>query len=191
MLLLVGNVSNVYICLLSISGTDMNTFFSSARGVDMRTARLAGYAAKLRKCMDTVPGLEFILQLNSETRSLFSLLSSDPPPNMSVLFDESCGQGVEISAVLPAQPVDIPCGYAGGIGPDNISRVLESIADQSNDCSGGGRPVWVDMESSLRVARSDRLVLDQDVFSIDKCFACIRMGVLFGLPVSRFTILTI
>jgi hypothetical protein len=161
----------------------------SVNGVDMDEERFADYAAKLKTCMKAVPGMEFIFQLNSETQPLYELLSASPPANMSVLFDASCGKGIELT-VLPPQPAEMPCGYAGGIGPDNISSILEAVIDQSENISGS-KPVWIDMESSLRVARSDRLVLDQDVFSVDKCFACIKMGVFFGLPVSRFTILTI
>jgi phosphoribosylanthranilate isomerase len=163
--------------------------YYEVNGVDMREERFSEYATNLKAVMESVPEVEFIIQLNSETRKLFDLIACDPPSNMSVLFDSSCGQGIEIT-VLPAQPADIPCGYAGGIGPENISLVLEMVMDQS-EYIRGSKPVWIDMESSLRVAQSDRMVLDQDVFSIDKCFACIKMGVFFGLPVSRFTILTI
>jgi len=162
---------------------------TAVNGVDMSKERFTEYASNLKTVMETVPEVEFIFQLNSETQALYDLVSSDPPHNMSVLFDSSCGQGIELT-VLPAQPADVPCGYAGGIGPDNIATVLESVMDQREHITGS-KPVWIDMESSLRVARSDRMVLDQDVFSIDKCFACIKMGVFFGLPVSRFTVLTI
>lgn len=162
----------------------------AVNGVDMFEGRFQEYATNLKTCMEAVPDLEFIFQLNSETQQLFDMLTAeDPPANLSVLFDSSCGQGVE-RTVLPPQPADIPCGYAGGIGPDNIASMLELVMDQIEHITGS-KPVWIDMESSLRVARSDRMVLDQDVFSVDKCFACIKMGVFFGLPVSRFTILTI
>lgn len=163
---------------------------TAVNGVDMNEERFPEYAANLKTCMKEVADIEFIFQLNSETQPLLDMLSAEEPPsNLSVLFDSSCGKGIELT-VLPAQPADIPCGYAGGIGPDNIAFILESLADQSEHVTGS-KPVWIDMESSLRVARSDRMVLDQDVFSVDKCFACIKMGVFFGLPVSRFTILTI
>ena len=162
---------------------------NQVNGVDMREERFAEYAAHLRSTMEAVPSIEFIFQLNTETQPVFDIISVSPPVNMSVLYDASCGKGIEIT-VLPPQPKDIPCGYAGGIGPDNIASILESVIDQTENITGS-KPVWIDMESSLRVARSDRLVLDQDVFSIDKCFACVKMGVFFGLPVSRFTFLTI
>ena len=160
-----------------------------ANGVDLNEARFSEYVENLRKVMESVSAIEFIFQLNSETQALFDLISSDAPSNMSVLFDSSCGKGIELT-VLPPQLPDIPCGYAGGIGPENIASILEAVMDQA-DYVTGSRPVWIDMESSLRVAISDRFVLDQDKFSIDKCFSCIKMGVFFGLPVSRFTVLTI
>jgi len=43
------------------------------------------------------------------------------------------------------QPLPIPCGYAGGLGPDNIQQELGRIA-----AVAGARPIWVDMEGKLR-----------------------------------------
>lgn len=183
--MLVSCVLQLVTCIFFVSVN----FINVVNGVDMSEDRFAEYATMLKSVMEAVPGIEFIFQLNTETQPMFDIISVNPPANMSVLYDASCGKGIEMT-VLPPQIKDIPCGYAGGIGPDNIAFILESVIDQSENITGS-KPVWIDMESSLRVARSDRLVLDQDVFSIDKCFACVKMGVFFGLPVSRFSILTI
>ena len=85
----------------------------------------------------------------------------------------------------PSNPA-IPCGYAGGIGPSNTTAVLTAITHATN-----GTPVWIDMESSLRSKITDNVHIDRDVFSVDKCFDCIQIGISFGLPVSRFTLLSI
>ena len=133
----------------------------------------------IRACMQAVPDVEFIIQCNDETRTLWQpLIAHDPLPNMSVLFDPSCGLGVRIHDYpCPlTEPRVIPCGYAGGIGPSNIDDTLAKVAD-----AAGGVAVWIDMESSLRV----KVVRDgsggpeavDDRFSIDKCFACIHAGV--------------
>jgi hypothetical protein len=59
-----------------------------------------------------------------------------------------------------------------------------------------GKSVWIDMESSLRSITLSKIpgennVLEKDEFSISKCFECILAGVSMGLPVSRFTLLSI
>lgn len=64
-------------------------------------------------------------------------------PNHAVLFDESGGHGVARTS-WPA-PVDgIPCGYAGGLGPNRMDDALQAI---DAACT---RPYWVDMEGALR-----------------------------------------
>jgi len=61
----------------------------------------------------------------------------------SILFDTSHGAGVEPKEWKPA-PDLFRCGYAGGIGPDNVLRHLEAI---SRVC---GKPFWIDMERKVR-----------------------------------------
>lgn len=159
-----------------------------ANAVDMDPSKLEQYARSLRSSIESVPEVEWIFQLNDETEPLFNLISTeDVPSNMSVLFDASCGKGVLATSFRPplTNP-DVLCGYAGGLAPENIGDSLDRLMGAT-----AGKPVWVDMESSLRVAVSDKNVLDKDVFSVDKCFACIKVGVLFGMPVSRFSVMEI
>eukprot|EP00536_Pseudo-nitzschia_multiseries_P018094 jgi/Psemu1/264693/estExt_Genewise1Plus.C_21490003 len=133
------------------------------------------------------PELEFILQKNEETRPLWEgvlrrtllqhkqHLLQQLPPNISMLVDESMGTGV-----LPERWPPIPrgttysIGYAGGIGPDNISTVLEQIrkanqeesdgSDESDEEYHNNKNIWIDMESSLRSQKNGA-----DVFDLDKC----------------------
>lgn len=133
--------------------------------------------------------MEWIFQLNDETRGIWNILSADGdvPGNMSVLFDASCGKGILTTDIQPplTNP-DVMCGYAGGLSSETLPHVLNMIIEKCE-----GKPVWVDMESSLRVAISDKYFMDRDVFSIDKAFACIQIGVQYGLPVSRFSVIQI
>ena len=91
---------------------------------------------------------------------------------ISVLNDASCGKGLLVTS-FPAPPANeaISCGYAGGIGPDTLAGVLAMV-----HIAAGGRSVWVDMESSLRISVTDKTVQDFDMFSIDKCFRCIQVA---------------
>jgi phosphoribosylanthranilate isomerase len=49
----------------------------------------------------------------------------------------------------------VHCGYAGGIGPENVIEILKKIGDVA-----GETPFWIDMESRVRD--------DQDRFDITK-----------------------
>lgn len=68
------------------------------------------------------------------------------PADMRVdwLFDTSFGKGAKPIA-WPALPVQGPfCGFSGGLHPDNVREVLESIA------APAGAVYWIDMESGIR-----------------------------------------
>ena len=104
---------------------------------------------------------------------------------MSLLFDASCGKGI-LATSFPTPMEGIPCGYAGGMGPKNIEGVLDSVRTAAN-----GNVVWIDMESSLRVIIIGEDGNREDTFSLDKCFQCILAGVNAGLPVAKFSILSI
>ncbi len=62
---------------------------------------------------------------------------------LSVLLDPSGGRGIASEPV--ATGYRGPIGYAGGIGPENVKEVLETIKDIQEDGW-----TWIDMESSLR-----------------------------------------
>jgi hypothetical protein len=60
-----------------------------------------------------------------------------------VLFDASGGRGI-LRKEWPKALPDHACGYAGGLGPDNLRTELPRIA------AVAGPKYWVDMEGSLR-----------------------------------------
>jgi hypothetical protein len=142
---------------------------TAANKVVVDPAKLEVYAANVCSCVAAVPQVEFIFQLNGETRGIWSCINAAHPPlprNISVLFDASCGLGV-LATEYPAPVEGVPSGYAGGIGPSNLEQVLAAVAKAAGDV-----PVWIDMESSLRVQVADKQTPSMDCFSLDKCFSC-------------------
>jgi hypothetical protein len=53
--------------------------------------------ANIRKSISNLPGIEWILQYNEETRCICDDLLFSPLSNMSVLYDSSCGLGIEMT----------------------------------------------------------------------------------------------
>jgi hypothetical protein len=97
----------------------------------------------------------FIIQINQAGISDWML----DLPNCDFLFDCSGGQGV-----LPGQwPTAVEhCGYAGGLGPDNLATQLEHIGRATQ-----GRSVWIDAESGVRTG---------DVFDLDKVIRFLELA---------------
>jgi hypothetical protein len=150
---------------------------TAANKVHVDAEKYDFYAKNILSCMTEVSDLEFIFQLNDETRGIWNAIlaatsSSSFPKNCNVLFDASCGLGIlasEYPAPLTAGSIKIPCGYAGGIGPHNITEVIAAVGK-----AAGEEPVWVDMESSLRLSVTDKAnPTPRDVFSLEKCFDCV------------------
>jgi hypothetical protein len=69
------------------------------------------------------------------------------------LFDASGGRGIKAKE-WPKPIEGVFCGYAGGLGPDNLKEELKRIEEVVE-----GREVWIDMESGIRT--EDRLDLDK------------------------------
>ena len=144
---------------------------TAVNGVD--TSKMAESVNSFLKAVNSHPELEFILQKNEETKPLWEgmlTLDSDEagktgylPKNVSMLVDESKGTGV-LAHSWPTPPSEFEIGYAGGIGPSNIEKVLGDVM-----MAGNGRSVWIDMESSLRSTKNG-----QDVFDMDKCHKVIE-----------------
>jgi hypothetical protein len=152
---------------------------TAVNGVD--TSRLAESINPLLSIIKKHPELEFILQKNKETRPLWEgILNSGSdsvgktgslPKNVSMLVDESKGTGVLASSWPSPPEADIGFGYAGGIGPRNIEKVLADVLD-----AGNGRDIWIDMESSLRSTTNEN-----DVFDLNKCYQVISAACAAGV----------
>lgn len=105
-----------------------------------------------------LPGKTIITQHNENNTELVDLFASHA--NHAILFDASGGRGLTPDA-WPARIANIACGYAGGLSLDNLHEELPRIA-----AACGGRPDWIDMESSLRNAR-DMFDLGRAVLSLE------------------------
>lgn len=86
--------------------------------------------------------------------------------NVYPLFDCSGGRGI-----LPDEWPKIPlneqnknmfCGYAGGLGPDNLKEELSKIESVVGDAE-----IWIDMETKLR---------DNEVFDLNKCIKVLEIA---------------
>lgn len=81
--------------------------------------------------------------------------------NVAALFDTSGGAGV-VPASWPNPARDFPCGFAGGLGPDNVVEQLGKIAA----VCPRNYETWIDMErrvrteddSSLDMAKVERVL---------------------------------
>lgn len=157
---------------------------TAANGVVVDQSRLGEYAETIHRTIRSFPDIEWLFQLNSETMPLWLLLQNqgEVPANLSLLNDASCGKGVAITEFpSPLQFGGIPCGYAGGIGPTNIAKVAQKIAETVAP-HPLAKAVWFDMESSLRTIVVEKGGEQRDIFDINKCFACIREMAAFGFP---------
>ena len=164
---------------------------TAANSVTVDPEQISKYVSNIKKCMQDESRMEFIIQCNEETKPIYEQLIADPEPNMSILYDASCGKGVRVNNFpSPMLNPSIPCGYAGGIGPDCIADIISAVNGVTNACPVP-KTVWVDMESSLRTIvvtkskskaeSSEPEEVRTDVFSIDKCFACILIAEKFGM----------
>ena len=85
------------------------------------------------------------------------------------LFDSSGGRGI-MTDTWPAVPVSegtpLFCGYAGGLGPDNLEEQLKKIEDVVGD-----NTIWIDMESRIRNEQDEfDLALCEKVLEIAKAW---------------------
>ena len=136
---------------------------TTANNVNMDLSKFGDYTSNLIEGMKSNPNIEWIIQCNVETESICHEIAKNPPINMNILFDASCGLGKSITE-FPKSVPNVLCGYAGGIGPQNVLTVLESTILATSD-----NKFWIDMESSLR----DKTTIEgKDSFSLEKCERC-------------------
>lgn len=112
------------------------------------------HAQKHKVCPEAIKrinnsGRQFIVQYDGvNDNALTDLLTGN---SIVPLFDTSGGIGI-----LPDKwpvPIREYCGYAGGLGPDNIVEQLDKIEEVAGD-----NRIWIDMETKVR--SDDNRVLD-------------------------------
>lgn len=102
--------------------------------------------------------------ITQHTQANASLAFPRVAENHSVLVDDSGGKGIS-PAVWKAPITDVPVGFAGGLGPDNLKAELPRILEAAH--SANVRDSWVDMEGRIRDAR--------DCIDPDKCDAVVAV----------------
>lgn len=129
--------------------------------------------SRLSELMTKFNEIEFIFQINDETEKLYKELLKQEDlkksgSNYSFLFDSFKGKGVEIKS-FSKQIGSIPCGYAGGIGVKNVKQILKRMQkDEACIKASKVRPLWIDMESSLREVTKTDSGEESDKFSLEK-----------------------
>ncbi len=78
--------------------------------------------------------------------------------NAAALFDTSGGAGI-LPRSWPAPSPLLPCGYAGGLGPDNVAAQAATIEAL---CPV---PFWIDMERRVRT-EDDRMLDESAVLKV-------------------------
>lgn len=95
----------------------------------------------LENLMRQHENLQFIFQYDEANPLLMQYIL---PKGGSALFDASHGAGV-LPAKWPQAIPGVKCGYAGGLGPENIAAELEKI----NQVVPEDTEIWIDMETKL------------------------------------------
>lgn len=118
-----------------------------------------GYAHNMMTFNDILyryPNNKFILQYNENNNSVCETYCIEKIPNLEFLYDASGGRGAKATKLC--KPIKHHrTGYAGGISPENIINVCESVSDIA-----GKKNVWIDMETHIR-SNNDML------FDFNKC----------------------
>lgn len=113
----------------------------------------------LAEALGNYPDKEFIFQYDGVNADELLALPFMEGTKYSALFDLSHGTGV-LPESWPDMLPGVKCGYAGGIGPDNIADQMALINSKV-----GTVDTWIDMETKVR-SNGDLLF---DLFKVEKC----------------------
>lgn len=102
-------------------------------------------ANKIADLIKQFPDHEFIFPWNESVAQRIETLKNTGA-KFSLLFDGSYGAGISPSNWSKPVYPDVPNGYAGGLGPDNIEENLDKI----NKILPSDYTTWVDAEGRLR-----------------------------------------
>lgn len=115
------------------------------------------YDDMLKSLME-FPDKEFIIQYDGVNGERI-IQSIHEDVKFSALFDLSHGAGT-LPESWPDLLPRIKCGYAGGIGPDNIADQIALINSKV-----GSVDTWIDMETKVRSAND----LIFDAYKVERC----------------------
>lgn len=88
---------------------------------------------------------DFILQKNKSNSMACRDIENTFYPNVHFLYDASGGRGTKINDTLGPVVFNHYTGYAGGISPENIESIIQSVNAKS-----GKKDIWIDMETHVR-----------------------------------------
>jgi len=131
---------------------------NSTEGIDPMD--LSGFTRLIAKNADK----QIILRIHDRNLEVADALVAQGI-SCSTLFDESEVQEAAQKKWPKGLKRFAGCGYAGGLGPDNIYKQLTSILNAAQSAERW----WVEIDSSLRVKEHD-----QEVFSLASCKRAIR-----------------
>jgi phosphoribosylanthranilate isomerase len=103
----------------------------------------------LLKVLGAHPSKRFIFQWDGVNAGL-PLAAHAYGLKAEALFDTSGGAGRR-PAQWPGPAEQFPCGYAGGLGPENVAGQVAKITAVCQ------KPFWIDMERRVRTADDSRL----------------------------------
>lgn len=115
---------------------------------------------EIEACIRRNHSKTIITQHNQANRGLWQVLAH--LDNHAVLFDESGGRGKYPETWDESLEV-VNCGYAGGLGPDNLAAELPRI-----HAAAKGMPYWVDMEGKIRD--------ENDLFDLNAAQQCLEIA---------------
>lgn len=106
--------------------------------------------------LSMMPSTQFIMQVDGTNDDAVKKLAEMQGPVVP-LFDLSGGAGI-VPEFWPQAWSHIYCGYAGGLGPDNVLDELKRMDLPSMD-----QPIWIDMERRVRSEDDSRFDLEKVV----------------------------
>ncbi len=106
---------------------------------------------------------DILFQIDGLNDVLYRQAKADGNLRVYPFFDKSHGAGV-VPGTWPSPIDDKYCGYAGGLGPDNLAVEIERI-----HAAAGERTIWIDMETKVRSEDGKR-------FDLDKVRACLEIA---------------
>ncbi|MFH1841434.1 MAG: hypothetical protein ABH800_01570 [Candidatus Nealsonbacteria bacterium] len=98
---------------------------------------------------------QFIFQIDNVNNKLLRLAKKFSKVNAAALFDLSGGTGI-LPKEWPKARSDCFCGYAGGLGPENIEEQMKEISKAAGD-----NLTWVDSETKLRSPDNTKFLLEK------------------------------
>lgn len=123
--------------------------------------------AEFYTLLDQYPGKSFILQMDGVNESILLAGRERGVMNVYPLFDLSGGAGIVPDKWEAAFP-GMYCGYAGGLGPQNLGDNLPLIVAAAKQNPDAEDRIWIDMETHIRSQ-------DDFQFDLEKVRACLEL----------------